>query len=218
MNSLQIENTRVLAVSKLQSEEKIIELYNKGQRIFGENYVQEALTKIEDLKHLQIEWHLIGHLQKKKVKSIIGKFACIHSIDSLELLQRIGKLCNEQGLTQDVLLQVNVAGEQSKEGFSPEELLHQWQEIQLISGIRICGLMTMPPLAENPEYTRPHFRGLLDLRNKLQKITDILKHPLTELSMGTSHDYKVAIEEGATIVRLGTILFGDRPLKEVKFL
>lgn len=216
MSLPKFESCRLLAVSKLQSAEKIKALYSEGQRLFGENYVQEALTKMEQLRDLDIEWHLIGHLQKKKVKSIVGRFALIHSVDSLELLQKIGQLSAERQLTQKVLLQVNVAQEESKEGFSKAQLFEKWPALVNVPGVAIEGLMTMPPLSENPEEARPYFKQLREIRNDLQKITEISHHKLTELSMGTSHDYKVALEEGATIVRLGTILFGERTSKEVK--
>lgn len=203
---------RVLAVSKLQPIEKIRELYATGQRCFAENYVQEALAKQEDLKDLEIEWHLIGHLQKNKVKYVVGKFALIHSVDSLELARAISQRAENMKLTQKILLQVNLAGEATKGGFDREILLRQWPELRGLPALEIAGLMTMPPLTENPEEVRSYFRELRELLTELQKY-GAGGHPLRELSMGTSHDYPVAIEEGATIVRLGTILFGERPRK-----
>lgn len=216
--SAKIKNAKICAVSKLQEPIKIRELYKKGQRIFGENYVQEALEKQELLADLPgVEWHLIGHLQKNKAKQVVGKFALIHAVDSLELATTIGRLASERRIEQKILLQVNVADEQTKNGFDAVTLAENWEELSQIPGIQICGLMTMPPLTENPEDVRPYFRDLAKLLKTLQKSLAQQAHgrvhPLNELSMGTSHDYEVALQEGATIVRLGTILFGERPTK-----
>jgi pyridoxal phosphate enzyme (YggS family) len=202
---------RLLAVSKLQPEDKIRLLYSEGQRLFAENYVQEALEKQEHLKDLaKIEWHLIGHLQKNKAKMVAGKFALIHSVDSLELAQVLSRQCQQKNLRQNILLQVNVADEDSKGGFLLGEIHKLWPELQALPHLNICGLMTMPPLTETGTEVRPYFKQLCQLRDELKK-TALPTHPMTELSMGTSHDFKVAVEEGATIVRLGTILFGERP-------
>ena len=205
---------KVLAVSKLQSADKIRDLYNQGQRRFGENYVQEALEKQKALADLSdIEWHLIGHLQKNKAKMVVGAFHLIHSADSLELAQTLSRQCENKGVRQNILIQVNLAQEASKEGFSKEQLLQCWQPLTQLPHLNIFGLMTMPPLTETGVEVRPYFVELRRLRDHLKAVTDLQTHPLTELSMGTSHDYSVAIEEGATIVRLGTILFGERPAK-----
>ncbi len=203
--SSELSKNKICAVSKLQPPIKIRELYAKGQRIFGENYVQEALEKQDILKDLPgIEWHLIGHLQKNKAKQVVGKFSLIHSVDSLDLAKTLGRLAAARQLTQKVLIQVNLAEEESKSGFNKAEFEKAWPELQQIPGLNICGLMTMPPLTENPEDVRPYFRELARLLRQ--------RPGLTVLSMGTSHDYQVALEEGATIVRLGTILFGERPV------
>lgn len=205
---------QVLAVSKLQPVEKIKALYDQGQRSFGENYVQEALEKMDTLKDLpDAQWHLIGSLQKNKVKYVVGKFALIHSVDSLELAQALSRQCVNKHVRQNVLIQVNLAKEKSKGGFDHDTLLAQWSTLTQLPQIHIQGLMTMPPLTETGAEVRPYFRGLRELRDELKKQTDLSIHSLKELSMGTSHDYGVAIEEGATIVRLGTILFGERPVK-----
>ncbi|HWU44792.1 MAG TPA: YggS family pyridoxal phosphate-dependent enzyme [Bdellovibrio sp.] len=210
----QISPAKILAVSKLQPQEKIRALYNESQRLFGENYVQEALTKLQQLEDLKdIEWHFIGHLQKNKAKQVVGRFHLIHSVDSLELAKMLSHQCETQGVTQNILLQVNLAGEESKSGFSKEIVISQWSEITRLPHLHIFGLMTMPPLTETGEQVRHYFRELRELRDELQKHVDAAVHPLTELSMGTSHDYQVAVEEGATILRLGTILFGERPSK-----
>lgn len=206
------DSLKILAVSKLQPVEKMRELYSQGHRAFAENYVQEALEKQTACKDLGIEWHLIGSLQKNKVKLVIGKFSLIHAVESLKLATAISEAAEKNGLIQPVLLQVNIADEETKSGFAREELLRTWIELQALPGIAIEGLMTMPPLAEDAETVRPYFRALRELLLELKSRGDT-RHPLRELSMGTSHDYRVAIEEGATIVRLGTILFGERTAK-----
>lgn len=201
--------TKIVAVSKLQSVEKIKSLYNQGQKIFAENYVQEALPKIEELKNLEIEWHFIGTLQTNKAKMVVGNFDLIHSVDSLKLARQISKIAMEKNLRQKILLQVNLANEESKSGFSEKELLEVVTEISKLPGVHCIGLMTMPPLFDNPEDARPYFQRLKQLLIELaESFPD-----LAELSMGTSSDYQVAAQEGATLVRLGTILFGERPQK-----
>lgn len=194
-------NQHLLAVSKLQSTEKIRRLHSEGQRDFGENYIQEALQKIEDLKDLQIHWHLIGPIQKNKVKFLKKNFEYIHSLDSVELAQKISEKALEISHQQKVFIQVNLSGEASKSGFSLDEFKTVWPTLNKLSGLKIVGLMTMPPLENEPENNRLIFRELKKLGQSVN---------LNEFSMGTSHDYKVAIEEGATWIRLGTVLFGDR--------
>ena len=215
MNLKQLQNeigsVKLVAVSKLQPSAKILELYNQGQRRFGENYVQEALEKIDQLKAFkQIEWHFIGHLQKNKVKSVIGKFYLIHSVDSIELAEVMSRQCVLKGISQNVLLQINLSQEQSKGGLEKTMIIERWHELQKLPNLKICGLMTMPPLTETGEEVRHYFNELKELLELLKNKTDITIHPMSELSMGTSHDYPVAIAEGATIIRLGTILFGER--------
>lgn len=201
--------TEILAVSKLQSAEKIRELYQLGQKKFAENYVQEALEKREALQDLDIEWHFIGRLQKNKVKFVVGNFSLIHSVDSVELAQVIDRKASELGLIQKILLQVNLAEEETKGGFSMESLTEALPKISALKSAAVVGLMTMPPLFDNPEEARPFFKKLSSMRDQFS-----LRMPrLTELSMGTSSDYLVAASEGATIVRLGTVLFGERPVK-----
>lgn len=202
---------RVLAVSKLQPESKIRALYDEGQKLFGENYVQEALEKIEHLQDLSdIEWHLIGHLQKNKAKYVVGKFALIHSVDSLELAEALSRQCALKNVSQNILVQVNLAQEETKSGFDIQSLKTAWPKLTQLPHLKIFGLMTMPPLTETGEEIRLYFRELNKLLKELRSQTNLNLHPLKELSMGTSHDFQVAIEEGATIVRLGTILFGER--------
>jgi PLP dependent protein len=195
---------QVIAVSKLQPVEKIIELYNKGYRHFAENYIQEAMDKIEILKHLDITWHFIGTLQKNKIKYLKNYFAYIHSIESIEQIKVLNQKCEQLGLVQKIFLQVNLSNEDSKSGWSPKDLISEWPKLKDFQFIKIVGLMTMPPLENDPEKNRIYFRNLAQIAKKLN---------LPELSMGTSGDYKIALEEGSTWVRLGTALFGERTKK-----
>lgn len=202
--------TIIIAVSKFQSVSSIQELYKMGQRTFAENYVQEFLQKKEELKSanssLEIQWHFIGSLQKNKVSKIVGQAHLIHSVDSLSLLETIDRHGKNKQIKQKILLQLNLSNEESKGGFSIEEIKTQEPKIFAFDNIEINGLMTMPPLENDPESNRKYFQQLRQIRDELNK-----KYPsCTELSMGTSHDYLIAIDEGATMVRLGTILFGER--------
>lgn len=202
-------SVKIVAVSKLQPSIKIRELHRQGQLVFGENYVQELVGKMDELKELPLQWHLIGSLQRNKVKLVSGKCDLIHSVDSPSLATNLDQRASDNGIVENVLLQVNLAGETSKDGFSPEKIQDIWPDLSRLSHLRIHGLMTMPPLQNNPEENRVHFRGLRELLTKLRATAK--GHPMTELSMGTSHDFEVAVEEGATYVRLGTVLFGERP-------
>ncbi len=192
---------KIVAVSKLQPIEKIKVLYKSGQIDFGENYIQEALDKIENLKDLQIQWHLIGPIQKNKVKFLKKNFLYIHSIDSYDLALKISNAALELNHQQKVFLQVNLSNETTKSGFTKESIRQQWSQLIELKGLQIVGLMTMPPLENEAENNRKYFKELKLLGESLN---------LNEFSMGTSHDYQVALEEGATWVRLGTVLFGDR--------
>lgn len=194
----------LLAVSKLQPVEKIKQLHNQGQNHFGENYVQEALEKIEQLKTFQFHWHLIGPIQKNKVKFLKDYFSYIHSVDSLSLAQKISEYALAINYRQKVFIQVNVSDEQTKSGFSEDAFIEAFPDLKKLTGLEIVGLMTMPPLESEPEKNRKYFKRLKQLGQKFN---------LIEFSMGTSHDYQVALEEGATWIRLGTILFGERQPK-----
>lgn len=202
-------DAKLVAVSKLQRAETVRELAVQGQKIFGENYVQEALSKIEKLKDLDLEWHFVGRLQKNKVKQVVGVFGLIHSVDSLELAETINRIAGEKGLTQRVLFQLNLASEESKGGFSRTEFSEKIEDLKNLQHLQIEGLMTMPPLFDDPERSRPYFQELRELQKKYSKDFPLLY----ELSMGTSADFEIALEEGATLVRLGTIVFGERPAK-----
>lgn len=195
---------KLLAVSKLQPIEKIKILHNEGQHDFAENYIQEALDKITQLKDLQIHWHLIGPIQKNKVKFLKKNFAYIHSIDNFETAEKISTQAAEIGYIQNCFIQINLAGESTKSGFSREQFELSWPRLADLKGLKIVGLMTMPPLENEPEKNRAFFRELKYIGTKFN---------LHEFSMGTSHDYQIALEEGATWIRLGTMLFGERQQK-----
>jgi len=205
-------SVKLLAVSKLQPLSKILEAYEAGQRDFAENYAQEALEKQQQLLHLpDLRWHFIGRIQSNKAKLLAGRFALIHSVESA----KVADFFNRQPLEkpQDILLQFNVANEASKGGADESELF-ETAELALQHGhIRVMGLMVMPPLAADPQTVRPFFKRAREVLAALRAKVGpemLTKHPLSELSMGTSQDFEVAIEEGATWIRLGTDLFGSR--------
>jgi PLP dependent protein len=200
------ESVSLIAVSKTHPVEVIQEAVDAGQLIFGENRVQEAQPKISALP-AKLHWHLIGHLQSNKVRLALPLFELIHGVDSLELLAHIDRVAGDLGLFPRVLLQVNVAGEASKFGFAPGKLLALVEEIVKFDRVQIEGLMTIPPLAPAPEHSRRYFVTLRELRDKL---ATECRFPLPQLSMGMSNDFRVAIEEGATMVRVGTAIFGER--------
>lgn len=192
---------QILAVSKLQPIEKIVSLYKDGQRHFGENYIQEALEKIEQLKSTDIQWHLIGPIQKNKIKFLKTHFSYIHSVDSFILAEKISEHSLANNHIQKVFLQINLSEEPTKSGFSRHEFESEWGRLKELKGLQIVGLMTMPPLENEPEKNRAFFKELKYIGSKFD---------LHEYSMGTSHDYQIALQEGATWIRLGTTLFGER--------
>jgi PLP dependent protein len=202
-------SVQLVAVSKTHPADVIQKAIDAGQLIFGENRVQEARAKIPELSS-RIQWHLIGHLQSNKIRPALPLFQLIHGVDSVELLADIDRIAAELGLFPRILLQVNVAGEASKFGFSPAKLLEQVETIAGFKRANIEGLMTIPPLAPSPEHSRPYFVALRELRDRLARESGF---PLPELSMGMSNDYGIAIGEGATIVRVGTAIFGERRAK-----
>jgi pyridoxal phosphate enzyme (YggS family) len=202
-------SVELVAVSKTHPPEAIRQAVEAGQLLFGENRIQEAKAKIPDLP-AKIRWHLIGHLQSNKIRQALPLFEMIHGVDSLELLDGIQRIASEHGLFPRVLLQVNVAGESSKFGFSPERLLSEVERISRAERVQVEGLMTIPPLASDPENSRRYFVQLRRLRDRLE---EEFRFPLPHLSMGMSGDYRVAVEEGATLVRVGTAIFGERRAK-----
>ena len=196
----------LMAVSKGMPPEGVREASDAGLTLFGENRVQEARSKIP-LCPGRVHWHLIGHLQSNKCRDAVHLFEMIHSVDSLELAQEIQKAADKQAKTMPVLLEVNLAGEASKFGFKPEAVLAQLEPINALSRLEIHGLMTIAPWTKTPERVRPVFRQLRELREACESR---LGAPLPVLSMGMSGDFEIAIEEGATLVRIGTALFGPR--------
>jgi PLP dependent protein len=199
-------SVQLVAVTKTHSVDVIQKAIDAGQLIFGENRVQEARAKIPELPS-RVQWHLIGHLQSNKVRVALPLFQLVHGVDSVELLTDIDRIAAELGLFPRVLLQVNVAGEASKFGFSPAKLVEQIETIAACKRANIEGLMTIPPLAPSAEHSRRYFVALRELRDQLARESGFA---LRELSMGMSGDYQVAIAEGATIVRVGTAIFGER--------
>lgn len=201
------EEVILLAASKTQPAEKILEAYRCGVRFFGENKVQEGIQKIEQLKeHTDIHWHLIGGLQTNKAKYAVKFFELIHSLDRKELADEIDKRAKNTGKIQDCLIEVNF-GEESKYGVPEEHLSQLFEYCLQKQNIRILGLMAIPPYFEDPQQVRPYFVKLRQLKENLETAYNI---KLPHLSMGMSHDFEVAIEEGATIVRIGTAIFGER--------
>lgn len=202
------EEVTLVAVSKTHPAEAVLALHRAGQNLFGESYVQEALPKMEALAGQGLAWHFIGRLQKNKVKYIAGKFALLHTIDSLELASIVHKKSAALGLVQPVLLQVNLACEEQKAGCGPEDAEELARAIMGLDGLRLDGLMLMPPWDPDPEANRGLFAQARQLRDTLARSLGLA---LPELSMGMSHDVEQAVEEGATLVRVGTDLFGQRP-------
>ena len=200
---------RLVAVSKTFGPDHVRAAFAAGQRDFGENRVQEGLTKAAEVADLPIAWHLVGHLQWNKVRKAVGSFAWIHSVDSPELLRRIDAIATEQASRVPVLVQVDLAGEATKYG-APENVLDSiFEAASQCRFTAVTGLMLLPPYVEDPEAARPWFRRLRALRDEWRG-RGVPEAWLAELSMGMSHDFEVAIEEGATIVRVGTAIFGSR--------
>jgi hypothetical protein len=200
---------RLVAVSKTFPMEAIREAYAAGQRDFGENRVQEVLQKITSGTDLEIRWHLLGHLQTNKARKAAPAFAAIHSVDTVELLQKIDAAAAEAGRTPEVLIQVDLAGEATKFGASPENVPRLLEAAGSCRAARVAGLMTLPPVPESPEDARPWFARLRGLRDEWLA-AGVPASMLVELSMGMSADFEVAIQEGSTIVRVGTAIFGSR--------
>jgi pyridoxal phosphate enzyme (YggS family) len=204
------ESVRLVAVSKTVSVEKIIEAREAGAGLFGENRVQEALDKIDRLGQGGSGWHFIGHLQKNKVKQIVGRFDLIHSVDSVGLAQVINEKSLARNLITPILIQVNISGEASKSGMAPDALESALRTVAKMPAVKVEGLMTIPPYAPDPEKSRSVFAHLRKLRDRMAELR-MEGIGLNELSMGMSNDFTVAIEEGATLVRVGSAIFGDRP-------
>jgi pyridoxal phosphate enzyme (YggS family) len=201
-----VNSVTLLAVTKSQPPEVVNAAADIGLNLFGENKVQEAKAKIP-LCSGKLRWHFIGHLQSNKCRDSIELFEMIQSVDSLPLAQEINKRCDQAAKQMPILLEVNVAGEANKFGYQPEQLFTDLKTIHRLPRVEIHGLMAVPPWSPESEKTRPHFRRLRELKNQCEKILGV---PLPHLSMGMSGDFETAIEEGATMVRIGTALFGAR--------
>ena len=201
------EEVELLVVSKTFPADVVREAVDAGQTLFGENKVQELLAKIPLLPS-SLRWHLIGHLQSNKVRKVLPVVEAIHSVTSLDLAKDINRIASELGLFPKVYLEINLGAEASKQGFNAVTVCEQIEALYSLDRLFIQGLMCIPPFAPEVEKSRPYFAELRELRDKLEKLGSA---PLPKLSMGMSHDFEVAIEEGATIVRVGSAIFGGRP-------
>ncbi len=197
----------LVAVTKSQAITKIQEAVAAGQIDFGENYAQELLEHVGIGENLR--WHFIGHLQRNKVRQVIDKVSLIHSVDSIDLAREIDKRAAALSKIQPVLIEINLAGEESKSGIAEANLESLITQMNSLDHVLLKGLMTLPPYREEAEESRPFFRRLREIRDAINK-RNLYKHPLTELSMGMSQDFEIAIEEGATLLRIGTGIFGER--------
>ena len=201
------DGVEIVGVTKTHGPDVVREAWEAGIRRFGENKVQEAAWKIPECVSGP-EWHLIGHLQRNKVRAALDLFSVIHSVDSVRLLEQIGRVADECGYRPEILLEVNVSGEASKDGLRPEQVPEVIEYALGCRSVTLTGLMTMAPFCPDPEGARPFFAKLRELRDRLETQFDI---GMPNLSMGMSNDYGVAVEEGATWLRLGSVLFGSRP-------
>lgn len=203
-----VNEVTLIAVSKTKPIEMLKEAYEAGARYFGENKVQEICEKHDQLPD-DVHWQMIGHLQRNKVKQVVGKVDLIHSVDSMRLAEEIDKESAKKGIITDILLEVNMAKEESKFGLMPEEVMDFVHEIVRLKNVRVKGLMTIAPFVEDPEENRKHFANLRKLFIDIgkEKVNNV---NMSVLSMGMSNDYIVAVEEGATMVRVGTKIFGER--------
>jgi pyridoxal phosphate enzyme (YggS family) len=201
-----VDDIDLVAISKTHDAERVRAAYEAGQTLFGESRVQEARAKIPELPS-SLRWHFVGHLQKNKIRQALPLFELFHSVDSLGLAQEMNRVAEDAGMHPRVLLEVNVSGEGSKFGFSPDKLRADMESLLGVSRLTIEGLMTIPPLAPEAEGSRRYFAQLRELRDALEKEFDV---KLPQLSMGMTNDFPVAVEEGATLVRVGTAIFGER--------
>jgi pyridoxal phosphate enzyme (YggS family) len=204
------DDVELVAITKTHPAERVREAIEAGQTLFGESRVQEARAKIPELPS-NVRWHFVGHLQKNKIRHALPLFELIHSVDSLPLAQEMDRVAQEEGFHPRVLLEVNVAGEGSKFGFATETLREQMEQLLALPRLSILGLMTIPPLAEEPQASRKYFNQLRELRDRLQTEFRV---DLAQLSMGMTQDFAIAVEEGATLVRVGTAIFGERSKKQ----
>jgi len=203
------ETVRLVAVSKTVPTNRVRQAIQAGATILGENYVQEARSKFNDLATYPVSWHFIGHLQSNKAKYAVRLFDLIHSVDTLKLARELDKQSHKINKIQEVLIQVNISEEASKSGVNVKDTYNLLKDISLLENLSVKGLMTMPPYFNAPEKVRPYFAVLRGLRDRLDQ-QGLLNISLSELSMGMTGDFEVAIQEGATLVRIGTAIFGKR--------
>jgi pyridoxal phosphate enzyme (YggS family) len=205
-----VDEVELIAITKTHPAEKVREAYEAGQVLFGESRVQEARVKIPELPSAA-RWHFVGHLQKNKIRHALPLFELIHSVDSLELAEEMNRIAQADGMHPRVLIEVNLAGEGSKFGFQPNQLREEIEILMALPRLTIEGLMCIPPLADEAEASRKYFVELRELRRALEKEFQLT---LPHLSMGMTNDFAVAVEEGATLVRVGTAIFGERPKRK----
>ena len=203
------EDIRLVAVSKTVTADHVRAAVEAGVHILGENYIQEARDKIEALSDLDVEWHFIGHLQRNKAKYAVGLFDLIHSVDSIRLAREIDKQAAKRGKRQNILIQVNTGKEATKSGIYEEDALALVRDTARLEHVAVKGLMTLPPYFYAPEKVRPYFRALRQLRDRIRE-AQIAGIAMEALSMGMTGDFETAIAEGATLVRIGTAIFGER--------
>jgi pyridoxal phosphate enzyme (YggS family) len=203
------ESIKLVAVSKTVGSDRVGKAIDAGVTILGENYIQEAKEKFAALSDRPVKWHFIGHLQSNKAKYAVRMFDLIHSVDSIKLAKALDKEARKNAKVQDILVQVNISREETKTGIDPSEATDLISRIADLDHIRVLGLMTMPPFFDDPESARPFFQQLAALKEKI-KGHNIAGTQMDELSMGMTGDFEVAIEEGATLVRIGTAIFGER--------
>jgi pyridoxal phosphate enzyme (YggS family) len=202
-------DVRLMAVTKTVDDQRIMQAIDAGVDMIGENYVQEARRKIE-LMGKSVQWHLIGHLQINKAKYAVRLFDMIHSLDRIELARELDRRSGTAGVLTKVLIEVNISGEETKRGVAPRNALPLIREVSTLENLSVQGLMTMPPWFDDPQAARPFFVALRELRERVAA-ENLPRVQMRELSMGMSQDYEVAVEEGATIVRIGRSIFGERP-------
>lgn len=203
------EDIQLIAVSKRKSETLILDAIHAGAEFFGENYIQEAMGKIDSIGKEKACWHFIGHLQSNKAKYAVKYFDFIHTVDSIKLAKEINKHAQKINKTQNILIQINISDELTKSGTTIDNVFEIVDALNPLENISLQGLMCMPPFFDDPEYTRPYFKELAELQQTINQ-KKIYHSELNHLSMGMSNDFEVAIEEGATMVRVGTSIFGAR--------
>jgi len=211
----QPDDVRLVAATKFVPVERIVMAAQAGVQCFGENRLQEALPKLDALRdRADVSWHFIGRLQRRKVRAVVGRFELIHSIDGIDLAEEVDRRAGESGIRQAVLLEVNIGGERSKTGVAPADVGTVLTALDAMPNLDVKGLMAIPPPGRNPEEARPYFRRLRALGRSLIGEHTFFRVKMDEFSMGMSEDFEAAIEEGATIVRVGAAIFGDRPVSE----